>query len=297
MIRGTLIFGFVMGAAICAAEVALAGEGGAAKPGVTNPFFAFDNGTGYGRVSPQDQAAILKKNGYAGIGYTGSQRISEMLKALDARGLKMFSIYVEVCLTPEPGKPAYDPALKDAIEQLKGRGTQIWLPISGGKPSSADLDDRAAAIVRKIADRADKSGLQVAIYPHMGNYIERVEDAVRLVKKVDRKNVGLAFNLCHFLRTDNEKNLERRLKEVKPHLFAVNINGSDVGDTNQMGWDRLIQTLDRGAFDVARVLKSLKQLDYKGAIGLQCYGIPGDIRENLRRSMKAWRNLSSRAAE
>jgi sugar phosphate isomerase/epimerase len=284
-----------MGAAIFAAGTALADD--AVKPGVANPFFAFDNGTGYGRVSPEDQAAMLKEIGYAGIGYTGAQRIPEMLKALDARGLKMFSIYVEVCLTPEPGKPAYDPALKDAIEQLKGRGTQIWLPISGGKPSATDLDDRAAAIVREIADMADKSGLQVAIYPHLNNYIERVEDAMRLVKKADRKNVGLAFNLCHFLRTDDEKNLEQRLKEAKPRLLAVNINGSDVGDTNKMGWDRLIRPLDRGDFDVARVLKSLEQLGYTGAIGLQCYGIPGDIRENLQHSMKAWRNLHSRTAE
>jgi sugar phosphate isomerase/epimerase len=281
--------------AVLYAETAAAGD--APKPAATHPFFAFDNGVGLGRVPLDDQAAILKDLGYDGISYTGAQRISEMLKALDARGLKLFSIYVELCLTPEQGKPAYDPVLKDAIEQLKGRGTQIWLPISGGKPSSLDLDDRAVAIVREIAELADKSGLQVAIYPHLANYIERVEDAQRLVKKVDRKNVGLAFNLCHFLKTDSEKNLEQRLKEVNLHLFAVSINGADVGDTNQMGWDRLIQTLGRGSFDVARVLKSLDQLGYAGPIGLQCYGISGDIRENLTHSMKAWRSLTSREAE
>ena len=65
---------------------------------------------------------------------------------------------------------------------------------------------------------------------------------MRLVKKVDRKNVGVTFNLCHFLKVEGEKNLERRLKEAKPHLFAVNINGADGGNTDQMGWDRLIQT-------------------------------------------------------
>ena len=111
------------------------------------------------------------------------------------------------------------------------------------------------------------------------------------MKKVDRKNVGVGFNLCHFLKLDDEKNLERRLKEAMPYLFAVSINGADGGDTNRMGWDRLIQTLDRGSFDVGRVLKTLKQLGYTGPIGLQCYGIPGDNRENLKRSMKAWRDL------
>ena len=63
-----------------------------------------------------------------------------------------------------------------------------------------------------------------------------------------------------------------------------------------MDWDRLIQTLDRGSFDVGRVLRTLKQLDYTGPIGLQCYAIPGDSRENLTRSMSAWRKLNASAA-
>jgi sugar phosphate isomerase/epimerase len=131
----------------------------------------------------------------------------------------------------------------------------------------------------------------------LGNYVERIEDAVRLVKKTDRKNLGVAFNLCHFLKMDDEKNLEKRLKEAKPYLLAVNINGSDVGDTNRMDWDRLIRTLDRGDFDNASLLKTLKKLNYAKPIGLQCYGIPGDCRENLKRSMKAWRELRSQIEE
>jgi sugar phosphate isomerase/epimerase len=273
---------------------AIAGESETPKAASTNSFFAFDNGAGYGSVPPEEQAKMLKELGYAGIGYTGARQIPAMLKALDAEGLTMFSIYVDVCLTPEKGKPPHDPALKTAIEQLRGRDTLVWLPIGGGRPSSTALDDRAVAVIREIADAAKTSGLRVALYPHLGNYVERVEDAVRLVKKADRKNVGATFNLCHFLKVDHEKNLERRLKEARPCLFAVSINGADGGNTNRMEWDRLIQPLDRGSFDVGRVLKALRQLDYTGPIGLQCYAIPGDRRANLARSMKAWRSLSAR---
>jgi hypothetical protein len=42
---------------------------------------------------------------------------------------------------------------------------------------------------------------------------------------------------------------------------------------------------------VGRLLKTLKQLGYRGPIGLQCYGIGGDAREHLARSMAAWRKL------
>ena len=89
-----------------------------------------------------------------------------MLKALDARGLKMLSIYVDASV--DPGKPPYDPGLKQAIGQLKGRGTQIWLPTSGGKPSSDASDGRAVAVLREIADMAAQAGLPVTIYPHVG---------------------------------------------------------------------------------------------------------------------------------
>lgn len=266
----------------------------AAKAKFANEFFAFDNGTGAGKVPLEEQAEMLKEAGYAGIGYTGAKRIPEMLAALDARGLLMFSIYVDVNLTPEQDKPHYDPELKKAIEQLKGRKTQIWIPVWGGKPSSTEFDDRAVEILREIADAAEISGLQVVLYPHYKMYVERVEDALRLAKKIDRKNVGVAFNLCHFLRTDDEKNLEQRLEEAMLRLLAVNINGSDAGETNRMDWDRLIQPLDRGSFDVGRLLKALNKHGYDKPIGLQCYGIPGDRRENLERSMKAWRELSEK---
>ena len=235
------------------AVVLVAILGSAAETQVTWPFFAFDNGTGGSKVPFDQQAKMLKGLGYDGIAYGGTQRIPEMLAALDDQGLKMLSIYVGVNVSAKRGQPPYPPGLKTAIEQLKGRDTQIWLFIKGGKSASANRDDQAVAVLREVADMADRSGLRVAIYPHVGFYAERVENALRLIKKADRKNLGLCFNLCHFLKLDNEKNLDARLKEAMPHLLAVNINGTDGGQTNAMGWGRLILSLDRGNFDVGRV--------------------------------------------
>jgi sugar phosphate isomerase/epimerase len=262
-----------------------------ATPPAARPFFAFDNGMGRGRLSFDQQAEMLKNIGYDGIAFSGAAHVPEMLKALDVRGLKMLSIYVDANV--DPGKPPYDRGLKTAIEQLKGRGTQIWLPISGGKPSSDASDDRAVAILREVADMAEQSGLPVAIYPHVGCYAQRVEDALRLVKKADRKNLGICFNLCHFFRLENERDLEQRLAQSAPHLLSVNINGVDGGAAAKRDWKRLIQTLDRGSFDVGGVLRTLKRLHYTGPVGLQCFDVPGDPRENLTRSMAAWRKLTA----
>jgi sugar phosphate isomerase/epimerase len=253
------------------------------------PFYAFESGCNRNGASYEAQAKLLKELGYEGIGFTGTQHIPEMLKALDAEGLKMYMTYVNACVDAD--KPPYDPGLKTCLEQLKGRDTLISLFVTGGKASADTSDDRAVAILREISDLAEPNGIRIALYPHVGCYVARVQDALRLVKKVDRKNIGTGFNLCHFLKLDDGKQLEARLQEAMPYLFTVSINGADDGDTNQLNWDRLIQTLDRGSFDVARVLKTLKQSDYKGAVGLQCYAIPGSGREVLSHSMAGWRKL------
>ena len=64
---------------------------------------------------------------------------------------------------------------------------------------------------------------------------------------MDRPNVGLTFNLCHWLRTDHGKDLDELLREARPHLQMVTINGAD----KEGDWDRLIQPLGKGDYDKA----------------------------------------------
>ncbi len=255
------------------------------------PLFVLSNGVQDAQhATPELQAAMLKELGYDGIGPSGVQGIPEMLKALDAQGLKMYALYVGANLDPD--QPKYEPGLPEAIRQLQGRETLIWLYLQSTKhqPSSDTGDSRAVEIVREVADLADQAGLRVAIYPHTWFYVQRVEDAVRLVRKVDRKNVGVTFNLCHWLKLDDPKNMRLLLELAQPYLYAVTINGADADGRD---WDQLIQTLDRGTFDVAAFLKALQDISYTGPIGLQCYGIQGDKYENLRRSMDAWQKITA----
>ena len=255
---------------------------------LSNPFFAFDNGTGHGQLAPEKQAQMLADLGYDGIGYTGTAGIPQMLDALDKHNLKMFSIYVGAVLGPDG--PSCDPGLQQAVRALKGRGTIIWLTIRG---QAADADQQAIRVAREVADLAGQSGLRVALYPHYGFYVDRVETAVHVAEKADRDNLGASFNLCHFLRVGDAKNLDQRLRQAMPHMMLVSINGSD----HEGNWDRLIQTLDRGDYDVFGILTRLRQFGYEGPVGLQCYQVPGDRRENLKRSIDAWNGFVKRMGD
>ncbi len=246
------------------------------------PLYLFDNGAGRGEVSIEEQVELARRTGYAGIFYSGTQQIPELLAAHRARGMRVLGIYTGMNVAdPEPG---FDPGLPDAIRQLRRTGALITFTVNG---RAADGDARALPVIRQVADLAAEAGLEVALYPHHGFHVARIEDALRVRALTGRPNVGIVFNLCHWLRSGDAASLDARLKEALPHTRMLSINGADP----EGGWDRLIQPLDRGTYDVRAFVRKWWAAGYRGPIGLQCYNVPGDREENLRRSMEAWRKF------
>jgi len=237
----------------------------------------------------KEQADMLKELGYDGVGHIWLDNVAERIKTMDDVGLKLYQITMNVDVTP--GKPAYDPRFKDVLALVKGRHMQFDLLLNGMKSSDPSVDPHAVEILREMSDLARESGAQLLLYPHQGSWVERIEDSCRVADKVDRPNVGVMFNLCHWLRVDKQRDYKPLLKQAMPRLWAISINGADELD-EKPGWDHYIQPLDKGSFDMAAFLKTLKELGYQGPIGLQCYGIGGDAREHLQRSMTAWKKLS-----
>lgn len=235
-----------------------------------------------------EQAVMLKELGYDGVGHIYLDGVAERLKTLDAAGLKLFQITMTVDISGK--KAPYDARFKDVLELVKGRHVQFDLLLGGLPPSDLSGDGRAVKILREMSDLAKASGAQLLLYPHQGLWVERIEDSMRVADKVDRPNVGVMFNLCHWLRADKQRNYKPLLAAALPRLWAVSICGADNFDPSP-GWAHYIQPLDRGSFDVGLLLRTLQDLGYKGPIGLQCYGIGGDAREHLARSMAAWRKL------
>ena len=248
------------------------------------PLAVFDNGLGRGILSIDDQVELARQTGYSGVLFAGTAHIEECVARSTGAVSSSWNLYRDEslrCAACVRSRAA------EAIHQLRGSGAMIAFNINGKNPNG---DAIAVRTIQQVADMAADSGLRVALYPHFGMYMARIEDALRLREKAARKNVGIVFNLCHWLRSGDEANLHLRLQQAAPYLSLVLINGADhAGD-----WDRLIQPLDRGEFDLAAFLKALKSVDYRGPIGLQCYAIKGDREENLRRSMTAWEKLTAR---
>ncbi len=288
----SIISGFLaLLTALPAHASAMAGE---VQP-TSRPFFCFC--VGLPRNSNLEFQCTIPKLaaelGYDGLAYTSLADAPQMLQAVRQQNLQMFAVYTTVNV--DPGQPGYDPRLLEMIDSLKGSPTIVWLGVVSKqyKPQSTEGDDRAVELLRQVADRAAAAGLRVALYPHVRFYAERMDDLLRLIDKVDRPNVGLTFNLCHFLAAEDPASMEQVLRRAGARLFLVSINGTSGFDPkNRANW---ILPLDSGTFDLVPLMKLLDQIDYRGPVGMQCYGIPGEPRAILERSILAWRDLNRRA--
>jgi sugar phosphate isomerase/epimerase len=257
-------------------------------PGVratAHPFFAMDTAIG----SP-DLMPVAADLGFAGIGWRPepAEKLAAILKQLGERNLSLFAIYTGATL--ENGVLRWPRLVEEDLPILAGSDAVIWLTLGaqGFAPSDPTPDAEVVEGLRKMAERAAGHGVRIALYPHKGSWVERIQDATRLAKKVDHPALGVTFNLCHCLMLGDEDKIPELLGDAGKHLFLVTVNGADRNAPNT-SWKRLIRPLDEGDFDLGGLLKLLSEKGYQGPIGLQGFGISIPPAENLSRSMSAWR--------
>jgi sugar phosphate isomerase/epimerase len=184
-----------------------------------------------------------------------------------------------------------EPRLREIIALCRGSDAIIWPTITSKQFKNSDPagDEIAVNGLRELARLCDAHGLRLALYPHVNTWLHRVEDALRVVRQVDRPNVGLTFNLCHALMDGAEARISDLITSAAPHLFVVTLNGAD----RNAAPGRFIQPLDQGTYDVGPVLRQLREVGFTGPVGLQCFNLKGDPRSVLAGSMKAWRTLAA----
>lgn len=253
-----------------------------AEPGSTEPadepvvfrpaFYAFQNCVRFG--SFENEAQVLEELGFDGISqvFAGGEELAERVAAYEKVGLKVLSIYLNV---------QDEPISADVVKPLADRGALIELTVRRRTP-------KTVAAVRKTAEMASGMGIRVALYPHYGFAVATTTQAMDLAGEVDHPDLGVMFNLCHFLRSEQAEDLESVLEKLRPRLFAVSTCGADLDGKN---WDELIQPLDEGSFPQERLFRALRRLEFRGPVALQCYGVPGDKKTNLKESMAAWKRI------
>jgi len=253
-------------------------------PRIPRPFFAMNTGTGQGKGTPSEQASMVCDLGFDGIGW-GIWRAPEVRRICEQRGADLWSIYCVLRL--DEGDSGKYRQLQKAMRGLAGGPGMIWLGLE--HPSTKDESDNGEQAARELLapllQLAQETGVEIALYPHTGFWIANTQDALDLCGLVNHPSLGTCFNLCHFLSQHEGSDPTALLGRSQPHLMSVTINGAD---RDAEGWDRLIQPLDSGDYDLGGLLDSLDRLGWGGPIGLQAWGIQLPPREHLASSRAAW---------
>ncbi len=153
-------------------------------------------------------------------------------------------------------------------------------------------DQRIAEQLLQLAKQAEKAGVTVAIYPHVGYRLPTLEHAARVADAVDHPALGVCFNLCHYLKQNDAKDLPSKLHAAKNRIKLVTINGAVVGNTQPMDWSKLIQQINQGEFDLKKLLELIcVELKFDGPIFVQCYNLKAPAKTILQETFDHWQCL------
>lgn len=164
---------------------------------------------------------------------------------------------------------------------------QLWVMGGGDVNMSAEDEKRFIESevnrLRPIADAGNRIGCSLALYNH-GGWFGLPENMIRLVKAIDRPNVGIVYNLHHA--HDQLDRMAEVLKTLKPYLLALNVNGMETkGD--QIG--KKILVIGEGDRD-AEVFRHILESGYSGPIGILNH-TQEDARERLSKNIAGLRKL------
>ncbi|WP_209329400.1 sugar phosphate isomerase/epimerase family protein [Lunatimonas salinarum] len=265
-----------------------------------NTFYAFSNCMRTMLDCPEstsEQVDVIGALGYEGLGGHESVDLVALKQALDSKNLQLPEIYIGIYL--KEGKIVLPENWRTMMGLFRGTEVLFALHIHADDfvTPDANVDQLFVETFKELSQEAEEYQIHLGIYPHYAFYCEKTSHALDLVKKVAHPRFGMTLNLCHLLKVEGESGWEQKVEGLIPHLKMVSIHGADGGDTQAMGWDRLIQPLGEGSFDTFRFVQYLKDQGYKGIFGLQCFGIQQDCKEALRHSMQAWRNFQERYSE
>jgi len=239
---------------------------------------------GVQQPTPPQQAQLFRELGYDGGGFLMwyEADLEQNLKALDDAGQGVYLLQVNLNVAPQ--KPVYDPRLPAAIRALKGRPVTLCVTINGLKAADPAGMEPAVKALRELGDCAQAAGIRVSVYQHVNCWAESMHFIFDLVRTVNHPCVGANFNVCHWLKVHGNEDYAPLLKQNAAKLFCVTICGAQ---RDAKAWTNgLIQPLDRGDFDNGQLMRVLREIGYRGPIGVMCYGIPDEPRDQLTRSLK-----------
>jgi len=271
------------------------------------PFIAMDTNffTELGWYTFESRAEMLAELGYDGMTFTifetgykplwrqqAFDDIEKIAAIQKKTGIGVDSIYMNLDLSKSPaeGDNADIPRILSQMtsETCANLELSVCFTDNSVAKSDASADGKLLQWLEPIIPVLEKNNLHLHLYPHSGFWIERVEDSVRLKKKINHPRIHAVFCGLHWFCVDGQ-DIEGKLREAAPHLGSANISGMRV-----TGEHKQIVPLDDGQLDNSLIIGLLDKYGYKGKIALQGFGCAGDVYTHLKKSINTFRDIDTR---
>jgi hypothetical protein len=217
------------------------------------------------RRGPAERVEMLQRLGIRRVAYDWRNehvpQFDEELTLYKQHGIELVGFWAPVKMANSLDEP-HVRAVLGSLER-NGVRTQLWVMLDEylfqDVPNNKRVD-RAAAILRPLADKARQIGCSIGLYNH-GGWSGDVDHQIAIIKRLERDaiwNVGIVYNLHHG--HHELKNFPALLDRMQPHLYALNLNGMKSDGPK-------ILPIGRGEND-AKLLAAIKASRYHGPIGI-----------------------------
>ncbi|SDD51878.1 Sugar phosphate isomerase/epimerase [Paenibacillus sp. CF095] len=136
--------------------------------------------------------------------------------------------------------------------------------------------------IQVIADKAAEFNIKIAIETHVNTLADRIESIQKLLKDVNRPNVGLVLDFYNLY--ENERGMDPLLviEELYEHTIHVHAKNAEANlglitpFNYVMEKDRAIlgiRNLADGDLDYRAILNELNRRDYQGYVSIECFEV------------------------
>jgi sugar phosphate isomerase/epimerase len=212
----------------------------------------------------------------------------EIAEVSSRNGLEVAGIYATLDLE--------DVTVRDRVLELVPllpEGCAIEVSLKSGKEafknSSEDGDEAALHLLQPLLDAVDPGRNDICLYAHIYQWLEHHQDALRLVNKSGHPSLGWVFSAYHWYATQ-EGNLFSLLDRGLPSLRRVNFCGS----RRSTDGSYTLEPLNSGSLDLSVIFGQIAKRGYAGPIGIQGFGIGGDVYVHLRNGMDLLKDWDQR---
>lgn len=239
--------------------------------------------------SPEERIEMLKNLGFKSYAYDWrAEHLPEMAKEINlARENDIDINAVWMWLDKNDAVGNLSENNRKVLQALQETGlqTQIWVSFPENyfdNLSEQQRVEKAVEMIGYVSGEARKLNCTVGLYNH-GGWFGRPENLVKIIENLPGHQVGIIFNFHHAHDMINE--FAELVKLMKPHLWAVNLNGMNPGGPK-------ILPLGSGEKE-AEMLTVLKQNGFSSPFGILGHVEDADVEKILKGNLKGLKKLKN----